>query len=468
MKQQKEDFPPAWTGRGGKGRFMKDNTELLEQLEQWNRQGKHQLIADAVGTLPEEQRDYEIISRFARALNNLERYDEALQQLALIEEQGEGDSLLHYRKGYALYYLKRYQEAKCAFGRAAVLAPEDEDARAFLKLCDDALEHPDQEGNSPEIYSEKEMEAVEAFIAERFGEYQNVFHEIVSPDIHVDICLVDPTPERDYYTLVTMGMGARRMNVPEELREEKLERAELLICLPRNWPLPSQEEKWYWPLRWLKILARLPGNEDSWLGWGHTVPNGEPFAENTRLSGVVLVSPGQFGEGAHLCRLPDGEEINFYQVVPIYDEEMDYKLKNGADALVDLLAEEAFGPLDVERPNACLNRSEKAFVLKKEDMKPLLQDWEGPAGCLATDRILVDGCKVGYMYREEPDEDVPDSGWRFLSGDETEAYMDDAAHTGVYALNTICNYDPDVLPFLNAPYGTAFARDSHGKFQELE
>ena len=31
------------------------------------------------------------------------------------------------------------------------------------------------------------MEAVEGHIEEYFGEFENVFHEIVSPDIHVDI-----------------------------------------------------------------------------------------------------------------------------------------------------------------------------------------------------------------------------------------------------------------------------------------
>ena len=34
-----------------------------------------------------------------------------------------------------------------------------------------------------------------------------------------------------YYTLVTMGMGAHRMNVPKELAEYKLERAELALSL---------------------------------------------------------------------------------------------------------------------------------------------------------------------------------------------------------------------------------------------
>ena len=36
-------------------------------------------------------------------------------------------------------------------------------------------------------------------------------------DIHVDICVIPPAKGRDYYTLVTMGMGAHEMDLPEEL-----------------------------------------------------------------------------------------------------------------------------------------------------------------------------------------------------------------------------------------------------------
>ena len=32
------------------------------------------------------------------------------------------------------------------------------------------------------------------------------------------------------------------------------------------------------------------------------------------------------------------------------------------------------------------------------------------------------------------------------------------------SLNTICNYDPDLIPLLSAPYGSAFARGEDGAF----
>ena len=109
----------------------------------------------------------------------------------------------------------------------------------------------------------------------------------------------------------------------------------------------------------------------------------------------------------------------------------------------------------------------KAFRLSEPEMRPLLTGWEGPAGCLASDRIVVDGRPVGYCYREEPMEGLPDSGWRFLAGDESEAYLSDPARSGVYHLNTLCNYDPDILPLLSAPAGTTYARGEDGRLTAL-
>jgi hypothetical protein len=65
------------------------------------------------------------------------------------------------------------------------------------------------------------------------------------------------------------------------------------------------------------------------------------------------------------------------------------------------------------------------------------------------------------MYRESPDNES-DSGWRFMAGDESDEYMDDADNHAVYSLNTIANYDADIIPLLQASVGTAFAREGKG------
>lgn len=71
------------------------------------------------------------------------------------------------------------------------------------------------------------------------------------------------------------------------------------------------------------------------------------------------------------------------------------------------------------------------------------------------------------MYREAADRDL-DSGWRFMSGFESDEYMNDANNHALYDVNTIANYDPDIIPFLDAPVGSAFERESGtGRFVEV-
>ena len=236
----------------------------------------------------------------------------------------------------------------------------EEDAYFQIFLNPDGTEQEgafwsSEESREPELYTEEEMAAVETHIKNTFGAFENVFHELVSPDIHVDICVVPPSEERDYYTLVTMGMGAHRMNVPEELAEYKLERAELAIALPPDWNLDKEflkDERWYWPVGLLKVLARLPISSDTWLGFGHTMDKQSPFAENTALCGALLVGPQDVvWNGGEVCTLPGGEEVNFYQVIPLYREELEYKLEHDANAFIEQMADVSF-VVHSDRPNS--------------------------------------------------------------------------------------------------------------------
>lgn len=97
----------------------------------------------------------------------------------------------------------------------------------------------------------------------------------------------------------------------------------------------------------------------------------------------------------------------------------------------------------------------KNFKLAASEIKPIAT---GLGSCIATDHITVDDRKVGYMYRDSPDNEI-DSGWRFLSGKESQVYMDNPNNLEIYDVNTIANYDPKIIPFLSEPIGSAFERD---------
>ena len=319
--------------------------ELLSQINEWHEVNEHQKIIDAIEALPHDEWGYELTCLLARAYNNVSsepcdwqrHLGKAVSLLESVREDGKDDALWHFRLGYALYFLDREEEALPCFRRAAELDPNDSEALYFIGECEKAL------ASKVVMYTEDELDIVEKHIGKYFGEFENVFHEIISPDIHVDICVIPPREKRNFYTLVTMGMGARKMNVPEELAKYKLERAELAIALPPDWKLDKeslQDEKWYWPIRLLKSTARLPIQDDTWLGWGHTVGmgEGETYAENTTLCGCLLIDPKTSEDGRVIGELPNGDPVNFYQLIPLYQDEMSYKIEYGSDALLEKLS----------------------------------------------------------------------------------------------------------------------------------
>jgi len=98
----------------------------------------------------------------------------------------------------------------------------------------------------------------------------------------------------------------------------------------------------------------------------------------------------------------------------------------------------------------------KPFRIHPDQIKPIAT---GYGGCIATDMITCEGRKVAFMYRETPERDL-DSGWRFMSGFESAEYMNEPGNHAIYDVNTIANFDPDIVPLLDAPVGSAFEREN--------
>jgi hypothetical protein len=199
---------------------------------------------------------------------------------------------------------------------------------------------------------------IEEHIEAHIGKADSVFHELVSDLVHIDLHLVPPSGERDFHTIVTSGMSGRPMNAPAVASEYRY--AEMMMALPADWPLRQedfQNEDNYWPLRWLKILARLPHEYNTWLCYLHTVPNGdpaEPFSDNTKLCCAMIAKPVLFGEEFTSLRVNEDKQVFFYSLIPIYQEEMEFKLRHGGDSLIDRLDEIGVTELlDVTRSNVC-------------------------------------------------------------------------------------------------------------------
>ncbi len=207
-----------------------------------------------------------------------------------------------------------------------------------------------------------QIQAIEDHITRYIGPIEGVIHDDASDALHVDIICVNPTPERPCYTFITIGMSALPMHVPDPLQSE-WRFAELMVCLPADWPIPDPERGetftdavFYWPISFMKTLARLPTAYRTWLCEGHSIPNYDPprpFAGNTQLSGAVLIRPTE-NTGFCSLELDEGQKIHFWQIMPVYAEEMDFKLRHGFETLLQRFEKHEISPIvDPQRPNVC-------------------------------------------------------------------------------------------------------------------
>jgi Suppressor of fused protein (SUFU) len=206
--------------------------------------------------------------------------------------------------------------------------------------------HEDREREPEPTEGDQDLvDAIHGHLERVFADHWTVFHESDSDQVHIDVHVIPPGPDRDWITLVTSGMAERPMTVPEGLEDYRY--AELLLALPSDWPIlrfdtSFEDTATFWPVWLLKDLARLPHRHETFLGFGHTVENGDPPQpyEGTEFCGSLVAGARLTPEELDRLTLPDGRTIHFYAVFPLHADEMDFKLDHGCDALLDRFVEE--------------------------------------------------------------------------------------------------------------------------------
>lgn len=179
------------------------------------------------------------------------------------------------------------------------------------------------------------QEHLERFAA---GPIENVLIGEENSYATIDILHVLPNEQTGCHVLVTSGMSDRPLLgvAPERSL------VELSVCLPAEWPMSEralQDDRNYWPIGLLRMLAQLPHLFGCGLGAPDVVPNfdpPEPFAENTCLCGVMITPPLRLA--AEFGRVELDEEsapaINIFNVLPLLDEEMMFQREHGPAALL--------------------------------------------------------------------------------------------------------------------------------------
>ena len=177
-------------------------------------------------------------------------------------------------------------------------------------------------------YTENERIEIIKFIEKNFGKVEEIY-EIGYDNFYLDVAQINPTKEKPYYTLITFGMGEYKMY--NQNNENFSSFAELMISLPPDWNF--DDKNYTWAIDELIQLTYIPFTYFFAYEWGHLENNFEPFSSNTKLSAVTLLYPEMKKENSGLLKL-ENRNLQFYQIVPLYDEEYTFALKNGMKNLL--------------------------------------------------------------------------------------------------------------------------------------
>ncbi len=187
----------------------------------------------------------------------------------------------------------------------------------------------------------------------REAHYQNwfsdknvyVWHEIIPFDPHIDIYVYPPSSElgRNFYTLVTSGMSDKRMYLPKGI-SSKYARAEIIFYVSDGSVEPYQIDK-PWFANSISFFAHFPFNYNTWFAPSHTIPNGNPttpIVEGSELTTALFLPPlfekEDFRNGLRIV----SEKVTFLWLTYITNDECDFKLEKGYEALVGLFNKQNF------------------------------------------------------------------------------------------------------------------------------
>jgi hypothetical protein len=78
------------------------------------------------------------------------------------------------------------------------------------------------------------------------------------------------------------------------------------------------------------------------------------------------------------------------------------------------------------------------------------------SGGVVVSKSILAGVPVKWMLRE-PSVDAVDTGWRFISETDDDAYLADPTNLSIVTFNDVANIEPAILAIYDLPVGSDLA-----------
>lgn len=175
------------------------------------------------------------------------------------------------------------------------------------------------------------------FIAElehRFGAHR--VQRTVNP-LHPEQPLVLLYLEQRVPVTVVMTCGLSDYKMPVMEKWKGREFNEIFFCLPSYWELDDlTNEHFNWVYDWIFRLEQFVREKQTWFGPGHTIPAGNPpvaLSPTMKQEYFIFLDPIYLEEELQPVEREE-KTIYFLSIVPIFPDELDYKIGKGTYKLV--------------------------------------------------------------------------------------------------------------------------------------
>lgn len=170
------------------------------------------------------------------------------------------------------------------------------------------------------------MTQIEHAMIAKFGEHRVQAYTKTEQDA-CDLLLLSLEKNSAVTVVMTNGLFEKKMKVPEKFADRT--RCELYFCLPDYWDWEDVENpQMNWVFNWIQKLAKHLLENDTWYGPGHSFPAGNPpsaISQTMKQSYFMLSDPLLLESELYPITLENKEEVCFYGIIPIFEDEFDFK-----------------------------------------------------------------------------------------------------------------------------------------------
>ena len=170
---------------------------------------------------------------------------------------------------------------------------------------------------------------IQIALEERFGEHR--VSQIPSTGEEFPLLIIDLELASPVSVLMTNGLSDYKMPVPEKYQGREFN--ELYFCLPSYWDWQDIENpNLNWVFTWIRKMATYVIEKQTWFGVGHTIPSGKDglaISSTMKQNNFLFTDPILLDRALEPLKINE-KTIHFLAIVPIFQDEMDYKQARGA------------------------------------------------------------------------------------------------------------------------------------------